>query len=476
MAEWKKVVVSGSQAELNSLTLDTALTVPNGGTGATTLTDGGVLLGSGTGAITALPRLTAGQVVVGSTTGDPVNATLTEGANITITEGDGTITIAATGLGSGTVQSVSGSGNVNGITLTSDLDSVNPELTLGGTLTGVDLTSQITGILPVANGGTNASSFADKAVIVSQDSGTDTLAAKVMTTNGSLLIGGTSGPEVATLTQGAGITITNADGSITIAADNNGDITEIALATNGGLVGSTLTGPIPQLSASLDNFSAAAIDVANDSFAFIDANDGNRSKKESIADLATAQAGTGITAASGQFSVDYGTSAGTAAQGNVGVTFNGTANEVELTTNTFTTIGGGGTVTIGLPDDVVIGNDLTVSGDLTVFGTASFQNTENLLVADRFLLLASGSNTAGDGGIVVQQDTQDVGELFGFDSATNRWAVTSSFSADASAYTPDAFMATALVGSGTDPNAVASRYDAKGNIFVGTDEEIWIYA
>ena len=54
--------------------------------------------------------------------------------------------------------------------------------------------------------------------------------------------------------------------------------------------------------------------------------------------------------------------------------------------------------------------------------------------------------------------------------------MTSSFSADASAYTPDAFMATALVGSGTDPNAVASRYDAKGNIFVGTDEEIWIYA
>ena len=160
----------------------------------------------------------------------------------------------------------------------------------------------------------------------------------------------------------------------------------------------------------------------------------------------------------------------------VGVTFNGTTNEIELTTNTFTTVGGGGTVTIGLPDDVVIGNDLTVTGDLTVFGTASFQNTENLVVADRFLLLASGSNTAGDGGIVVQQNTQDVGELFGFDSATSRWAVTSSFSADASAYTPDAFMATALVGTGTDPNAVASRYDAKGNIFVGTDEEIWIYA
>ena len=124
----------------------------------------------------------------------------------------------------------------------------------------------------------------------------------------------------------------------------------------------------------------------------------------------------------------------------------------------------------------ITATDAVVTGDLTVFGTASFQNTENLVIADRFILLASGSNTSGDGGLIVQQATQDVGELFGFDSGTSRWAVTSSFTADDSAFIPDAYMAAALVGTGTDPNAVASRYDAKGNIFVGTDEEIWIYA
>ena len=37
------------------------LSVPNGGTGATSLTDGGVLLGSGTGAITATAQPTDGQ-------------------------------------------------------------------------------------------------------------------------------------------------------------------------------------------------------------------------------------------------------------------------------------------------------------------------------------------------------------------------------------------------------------------------------
>jgi hypothetical protein len=147
----------------------------------------------------------------------------------------------------------------------------------------------------------------------------------------------------------------------------------------------------------------------------------------------------------------------------------GTANEVEVAI-------AGQTVTVGLPNNVVITQDLTVNQNLTVLGTASFQNTENLQVADRFILLASGSNTTGDGGLVVQQGTQDVGELFAFDSGTTRWAFTGSFNGASSSFTPDAFVAAALVGAGTDPTVVAARYQAKGNIFVGTDENIWIYS
>tara|TARA_R110002167_G_scaffold58769_5_gene166511 strand:+ start:17449 stop:19752 length:2304 start_codon:yes stop_codon:yes gene_type:complete len=46
--------------------------VAHGGTGVSTLTDGGVLLGSGTGAVTAMAVLTDGQMIVGDGTGDPV--------------------------------------------------------------------------------------------------------------------------------------------------------------------------------------------------------------------------------------------------------------------------------------------------------------------------------------------------------------------------------------------------------------------
>ena len=71
------------------------LEVGIGGTGATSLTDGGILLGSGTGAITALGVATNGQIPIGDGTTDPVLATLTGTANqVTVTNGVGTITLS----------------------------------------------------------------------------------------------------------------------------------------------------------------------------------------------------------------------------------------------------------------------------------------------------------------------------------------------------------------------------------------------
>jgi len=56
----------------------------------------------------------------------------------------------------GTVTSVSGTGTVQGLTLSGTVTS-SGNLTLGGSLADVDLTSQVTGNLPLANGGTGAS-------------------------------------------------------------------------------------------------------------------------------------------------------------------------------------------------------------------------------------------------------------------------------------------------------------------------------
>lgn len=147
----------------------------------------------------------------------------------------------------------------------------------------------------------------------------------------------------------------------------------------------------------------------------------------------------------------------------------GTANEVE-------TSAAGTTLTIGLPSDVTIGQDLVVSRNLTVLGTASFQNTTNLDVADRFILMASGSNTTGDGGIVIQQGTQGIGEAFAWDAGTTRWAVTGSFDASQATFVPEAFMSAVIEGAASDPTAVVAKLTKKGNIFVAADETIWIYS
>ncbi|HEB26576.1 MAG TPA: hypothetical protein ENI05_02200, partial [Porticoccus sp.] len=71
------------------------LIVGKGGTGAATLTDHGILLGSGTGAVTPLGAATNGQIPIGSTGADPVLATITGTANqVVSTSGIGTITLS----------------------------------------------------------------------------------------------------------------------------------------------------------------------------------------------------------------------------------------------------------------------------------------------------------------------------------------------------------------------------------------------
>jgi len=131
---------------------------------------------------------------------------------------------------------------------------------------------------------------------------------------------------------------------------------------------------------------------------------------------------------------------------------------------------------VSLSQDVLIQRDLTVSRNLTVAGTASFQHTEDLDVADRFIRLASGSTTTGDGGIVIQQEADEKGEAFAFDSAVSRWGVTSSYDASTNTITPEAFMAAVVIGSANDPTAAPTRYQAKGNIFIASNEDIYIYS
>ena len=125
---------------------------------------------------------------------------------------------------------------------------------------------------------------------------------------------------------------------------------------------------------------------------------------------------------------------------------------------------------------LTVTGDQLITGDLTVQGTASFQHETNLEVADRFIRLASGSSANGDGGIVIQQNLDGTGEVFGFDNPTKRFGVSGSFDAATNTFTPDAFMATVVEGAASDPTAVIDKYTKKGNIFVAANQDIYIYS
>ena len=121
------------------------------------------------------------------------------------------------------------------------------------------------------------------------------------------------------------------------------------------------------------------------------------------------------------------------------------------------------------------GIDLTLSGDLTVAGTASFTNAENLTIKDKYILLASGSATATDGGIAIEQSADGKGTLFAYDSTTDRWGLTGSFdAATAAGYTPDAFMGVSINGLAATTD-IPTKYSKAGNVFVDAADISYIY-
>ena len=106
-------------------------------------------------------------------------------------------------------------------------------------------------------------------------------------------------------------------------------------------------------------------------------------------------------------------------------------------------------------------SSLTLTGDLTVQGTTTSIETANLLVEDKFILLNSGSANPDQGGIIIDEGS-GTGHAFIYNNSAARFGFTSSLASNATTVTPDAFASAVIdIDAG---HADIAEYQKNGNI------------
>ena len=438
MASWKKVIVSGSDAELNGLTLSGDLTVEGGDItlGATSIFSGGDT--------TSLNNIDA----LDATTEATIEAALDTLSNVTTvgTLNAGAISSGFGNIDNGTSTLNTGNATVDNLTNASAVADSHITGSFTGSFSGDG--SNLTGVaqdieLLSAYGAATLHQTQDKFLV--SDNGTE----KSITFSNleDSIFANVSGD--ATIAAGGALTIANGSvendmlaGSIANAKLANDGITIAGVDTSlgGSITAATIGDAIGALSASVNvDHDATTNFVANEHI--------DHSAVSVIA--GTGLTGGGTIAANRTLNVVGGT----------GVTAN--ANDISIGQDVATNAN----VTFA---SVTTTGNATIAGNLDVQGTTTTINTTNLLVEDRFILMNSGSSS-GDGGFIVQTEAGFTGTAFGWDDSAGRFGlqVGTKLAQDATAIAPDSYIASVVTSD--DAN-----YQKNGNIRV-QGGEIYIY-
>lgn len=456
MATWKKVVVSGSNPEFQTLSVDNSVTFINADTfqltGSLRVSGSIAAVITGSVSITGSLFATASNAITASYALNAVSSTFP------LTNGEGISTFSFNGSSAQTV-SVSGAADLtaNNVMKWDNTANkfTNSSITDNGTTVSGTTSIAFTGANSSLTGsllGTSSFALAASSSLVTD------------TTTGTgpyylTFVDGTTGNrplrvDSATLTFNASTNVLTVTSSNALSSSTSIQVAN-ALTLGDGLTGAAYNGSSAITAAvgagALISVSADAVQVATSSLT------ANQIPKYSANTLA----GSNITDTGTQVQIGSSATSGlSVAAGGVTVTGNSTFN-----------------------------SNLTVSGDLTVAGTASFQNTQNLLIGDRFAAFASGSTSLTDGGIIVVSGTGP-GGMSGsawFIESTNtgtygRFAVQYNVHVSASNPQADEYAVTTKITT-TNPSA-APTWGAsgagtlgQGNMWVNSStEEIFIYS
>tara|TARA_R110000822_G_scaffold17581_6_gene59146 strand:- start:1350 stop:2498 length:1149 start_codon:yes stop_codon:yes gene_type:complete len=132
---------------------------------------------------------------------------------------------------------------------------------------------------------------------------------------------------------------------------------------------------------------------------------------------------------------------------------------------------------------LTVSGDATVTGNLSVAGTASFTNTDNLNIKDKFILINSGSAALADSGWVTQYNAAGSGSAFYLEAASTgtygRFAVAYDVIGTSTSLTPDEFVVTAkttAIAPSADPTWGGSS-NGSGNIHINSATgDVYIYS
>ena len=583
MPTWKKVIVSGSAAELSQLNVGANQQITTA-QGTTFLT--GSFTGSFTGNGAGLTGVTATAIFPTTAKTDLATTDqffINDGANKFVTYGNLVTDLAGSGAGTsnltttdtgdslaltsqiavtgvtasflgnvaGTaswatnvvnngVTSVDTSGNVSGITLTGGPITSTGTITLGGSISGLT-NSNLSGTAGITN-----ANLANSAITIAGTStslGGSITAATILTSTGvfsgsaqipnssiqnaqlansSITVGSTAislGSSATTITGLTSVTSTNFTGSLqgTASWANNAttattaNATTAALTAGAGLLsGGTFNGStartfsvdsgsmLPYYSGSIFSTLSGGATVAQNGVVTLKTGLVSGSSIASGAQgevtlttngvagstvdlgLQTSDSPTfaGLTITNGNIAINNGTSTALTTTGTTAALFNANATTVNIA-GAATTLNLGnasGTTTIA-------GNGV-VQGDFTVNGTVTYLNVQDLYVEDRFIVLASGSSVAGDGGIIVDRGSDAAGNIaYGFDSVTDRWGFQSGLADSTNTFDPTSasgvsgsfipYLFTEANHGATKP--VTGEFAVVGSQYMDNAGNFWVY-
>lgn len=443
MAEWKKVIVSGSAAVLSQVNVATNQQITN--SQATTFLTGsftGSFKGDGSG----LTGIAANFPTVATTDLTTSNQIfVSDGASKYITYGNLVTDLAGSGQGTSNLTTTD---TGDSLALTSQITVTGVTASLFGNASTVTTNANLTGnVTSVGNATTIASGVVTSAMITDDtivNADINTAAAIAYT---KLNLAGS------TIHSGSffnGITVVSGSSQISYTGLSN---------TPAGIVsGSTLAAGSGQGSTTLTTNGVSSGDVT-------------------ATGLGTAGTPTfaGLTISTNALAVNNAN----------GITTNNTTFPIVNTTATTINLGGAATtINIGAATGTTtVNNNLSVMGTLYVQGSVTAISSSNLYVADQFILLASGSAAAVDGGIVIDRGSDGDGNIaFGFDAATDRWGYQNGLTDIGNAIVIGTNGGSAFAGyvfteaAHTATKPTTGEFVQAGAIYTNTDGTIWMYA